>query len=77
MRIGNVIIDTDNMNSTELATIIHELRTIRARKLKEETLLNGLKELLHEAASEGFFFTTDTNILRVDGVHIWEEAEKH
>ena len=31
MRIGRIIIDTDNMTTDELATIIRELRDIRIR----------------------------------------------
>jgi len=77
MRIGNVIIDTDNMTTVELTDIIHELREIRSRKLKEESLLNGMKELLQKAADEGFYFTAEFNVLRKDEIHIWDEPECH
>ena len=56
MRIGRIIIDTDNMTTDELATIIRELRDIRARKLKAEELKNRMLELIADAKENGFTF---------------------
>ena len=35
MRIGRVMIDTDNMDIEEIDTLIKEFKKIRARKVKE------------------------------------------
>ena len=74
MRIGRTIIDTDNMTADELTAIIHELREIRSRKLKAETLVNGLKELLAEANSEGFAFVDKDfgNVINADELELWD-----
>lgn len=74
MRIGRTIIDTDNMTADELTTIIHELREIRSRKLKAETLMNGIKELIAEARSEGFEFVDKDfgNCIRADELELWD-----
>ena len=56
MRIGRTIIDTDNMTAEELATIIRELRNIRARKLKAEELKNRMLVLIADAKENGFTF---------------------
>lgn len=77
MRIGNVIIDTDNMTADEVSTIIRELREIRSRKIEQESLINGMKELLQRAADNNFYFTADFNVLRPSEIQIWEEPELH
>lgn len=59
MRIGRTIIDTDNMSADELATIMRELRDIRARKLKADELNNRMNELLAEAKENNFIFIND------------------
>lgn len=59
MRIGNVVIDTDSMTARELGVIITELRTIRARKLKQEELYERMGMLLEEAEKNKFAFVDD------------------
>ena len=56
MRIGRIMIDTDNMTTDELSIIIRELREIRARKLKAEEMTSRMKDLLAEAKEAGFTF---------------------
>ena len=56
MRIGRMMIDTDNMTTDELTTIINDLRKIRSRKAEAESLKRKLDELLTEAAANGFAF---------------------
>ena len=56
MRIGRIMIDTDNMTTEELDIIIRELRGIRARKLKAEELKNRMLELIADAKENGFTF---------------------
>ena len=56
MRIGRIIIDTDNMSIQDMDVIIKELRGIRARKLKAEELKNQMRELIADAKENGFSF---------------------
>ena len=56
MRIGRIIIDTDNMSIEDMTTVIHEMRAIRARKLKAEELKNRMLELIADAKQNGFTF---------------------
>ena len=56
MRIGRMIIDTDNMSIEDMDTIIREMRAIRARKLKAEELKNRMLELIANAKENGFTF---------------------
>ena len=56
MRIGRMIIDTDNMSIEDMDTIIREMRSIRARKLKAEELKSRMLELIADAKENGFTF---------------------
>ena len=56
MRIGRVIIDTDNMSIEDMNAIICEIRAIRARKLKAEELKDRMRELIADAKENGFTF---------------------
>lgn len=56
MRIGRIMIDTDNMSIEDMDTIIKEMRAIRARKLKAEELKTRMIELIEEAKDNGFTF---------------------
>lgn len=56
MRIGRMMIDTDNMSIEDMDTIIKELRVIRARKLKAEELKTRMLELIADAKENGFTF---------------------
>lgn len=56
MRIGRMMIDTDNLSIVDMDTIIKELRAIRARKLKAEELKARMLELLTDAKENGFTF---------------------
>lgn len=56
MRIGRIIIDTDNMSIEDMTTVIREMRAIRARKLKAEELKSRMLELIDDAKANGFTF---------------------
>lgn len=56
MRIGRIIIDTDNMTVEEMDCIINEMSKIRNRKKKAEQYMRELTELLNEAKADGFTF---------------------
>lgn len=56
MRIGRMMIDTDNLSIEDMDTIIKELRVIRARKLKAEELKSRMLELIADAKENGFTF---------------------
>lgn len=60
MRIGRVIIDTDNMSDEEMTTIINELRAIRTRKREEAMLRKRMNDLILEAKEQGFTFIDNT-----------------
>lgn len=57
MKIGKVMIDTDNMSIEELTTIINDLRTIRDRKREAEVLRKRMNDLILEAKERGWGFT--------------------
>lgn len=56
MRIGRIIIDTDNMSVEDMDVIIKELNAIRTRKLKANELKNRMIELITDAKENGFTF---------------------
>ena len=56
MRIGRIMIDTDEMSVEELTTIINELHNIRHRRERKEQFSRSMTELLTKAANEGFTF---------------------
>lgn len=56
MRIGRIIIETNEMSIDELDTIIRELRAVRARKIKAAELKNRMLELITDAKDNGFTF---------------------
>lgn len=56
MRIGRMMIDTDNLSIEDMDAIIKELRAIRARKLKAEELKTRMLELIADAKENGFTF---------------------
>lgn len=56
MRIGRMMIDTDNLSIEDMDTIIKELRAVRARKLKAEELKSRMLELIADAKENGFTF---------------------
>lgn len=60
MRIGKIVIDTDDMTVDELTTIIVELRKIRTRKQRKEELQEKMNSLISEAQQEGFLFIDNT-----------------
>ena len=54
MRIGKVIIDTDNMTYEEVDIILQELREIRKRKGEAKTCKTRMRNMVEEAFDCGF-----------------------
>lgn len=75
MRIGKIMIDTDNMNEEELKTIINELSIIRARKREKATLRTRMNDLILEAKEKGFTFIDNACgcVREVDDFTLYDE----
>jgi hypothetical protein len=75
MRIGKVMIDTDNMSIEELTTLITEFRKIRARKQMELDFKTRMNELILEAKEHGFTFIDDACgfVREVDDCTLYDE----
>lgn len=56
MRIGKIMIDTDNMSIEELTMVINELRETRKRKEQARELQMKMNALILEAKEQGFTF---------------------
>lgn len=69
MRIGRIMIDTDNMTVEELTVIINDLRAIRKRKAEKESFENEMKLLILRAKENGFTF------LDKDYGNVWQEND--
>lgn len=69
MRIGRIMIDTDNMTVEELTVIINDLRAIRKRKAETESFENEMKLLILRAKENGFTF------LDKDYGNVWQEND--
>lgn len=54
MRIGKVIIDTDNMTLTEINQLMSELREIRKRKDQAHDCRLRMKNAVEESQERGF-----------------------
>ena len=78
MRIGRVIIDTDNMDIEEIDTLIKEFKKIRARKVKERELVNRLNELIADATVSGFAFAEKDfgQVLREGDFVLYDECKE-
>ena len=75
MRIGRVMIDTDNMNDEEMTTIINNLRAIRTRKREEVVFRKRMNDLILEAKENGFTFIDNTCgfVREVDDFTLYDE----
>ena len=78
MRIGRVMIDTDNMDIEEIDVLIKEFKKIRARKVKERELVNRLNELIADATVSGFVFTDKDfgQVLREGDFVLYDECKE-
>jgi hypothetical protein len=74
MRIGNVILDTDNMSIDEISGLIKELRNIRDRKAHERNLKEALTNLLNDAHENKFDFVMAQTgeVLRAEDIVVWD-----
>lgn len=75
MRIGNIILDTDNMEIEEMGNLINELKKIKSRKIRAQQLKNSYNELIAAAEEDGFTFI-DKNfrfVREVDDIEILDE----
>jgi len=75
MRIGKVMIDTDNMSIEELTTLITEFRKIRTRKQMELDFKTRMNELILEAKEHGFTFIDNACgfVREVDDCTLYDE----
>lgn len=75
MRIGKVMIDTDNMSDEELTLIINDLRAIRTRKREEAILRKHMNDLILEAKEKGFTFIDNACgfVREVDDFTLYDE----
>ena len=75
MRIGKIMIDTDNMSEEELRTIINKLCNIRARKHEEAMLRVRMNDLIQDAKRKGFTFIDNTCgfVREVDDFTLYDE----
>lgn len=75
MRIGKIMIDTDNMSDEELTTIINNLRAIRSRKREESILRKHMNDLILEAKEKGFTFIDNACgfVREVDDFTLYDE----
>lgn len=56
MRIGRMMVDTDEMTIDELTILINDLRKIRARKQQIADFINRMDATIREAKEEGLVF---------------------
>lgn len=56
MRIGKIMIDTDNMTGDEIGSLISALEAVHARKTREENFRKQMNHLIEQAKKEGFTF---------------------
>ena len=56
MRVGKIMIDTDNMTSDEIGSIINALEAIHARKTRAENYRKQMNHIIERAKAEGFTF---------------------
>jgi hypothetical protein len=75
MRIGKIMIDTDNMSDEELTTIINNLRAIRTRKREEAILRKDMNDLILKAKDNGFTFIDNACgfVREVDDFTLYDE----
>ena len=74
MRIGRVIIDTDNMCAEELRILEREIRAIRKRREEAESFKARMNSLLEEAREAGFDFIDKDfgNVIRPVDVDLYD-----
>lgn len=56
MRIGRMMVDTDEMTIDELTILINDLRKIRKRKQQVADFINRMDATIREAKAEGLVF---------------------
>lgn len=75
MRIGKIMIDTDNMSIEELTMVINELRETRKRKEQARELQMKMNALILEAKEQGFTFIDNACgfVREVDDFTLYDE----
>ena len=78
MRIGNVIIDTDNMTYDEVQAIMTELRGIRDRKGKARDCKIRLQNAIEVSKENGFTYCNQYTgeILKADDWDVYDEMHE-
>lgn len=56
MRVGKIMIDTDNMTGDEIGSLISALEAVHARKTRAENYRKQMNHIIERAKAEGFAF---------------------
>lgn len=56
MKVGKIMIDTDNMSTEEIGSLISALEAVHARKTRVERYRNQMNHVIERAKAEGFTF---------------------
>lgn len=77
MRIGNVILDTDNMTLSEINQLVNELREIRKRKEQAHDCKLRMKNAVEESKDRGFRYINRYTgaIFNADDWCVYDEAQ--
>lgn len=75
MRVGKIMIDTDNMSPDEIGSLISALEVVHARKTRAESYHKQMNRLIEKAKAEGFtFIDKDYGFVReVDDFTVFDE----
>jgi hypothetical protein len=77
MRIGNVIIDTDNMTYNEVDQLVQELRAIRKRKSEASACRHRMKDAVEQSKEYGFRYVNryTGEIFNADDWWVYDEEQ--
>lgn len=78
MRIGSVILDTDNMSVEDVNVLINQLKQVRARKSEARSYKQRLASMLEGMKEEGFTFCSQYTgeVLKAEDWLVYDEHEK-
>ena len=77
MRIGNVILDTDNMTYSEVDQLVQELRAIRKRKSEARACRHRMKDAVEQSKEYGFRYVNQYTgeIFNADDWWVYDEEQ--
>ena len=78
MRIGNVILDTDNMSVQDMDVLIKELKLIRERKGEARGYKQRLGTIIENMRDEGFTFCSKHTgeVLNANDYVVFDDREQ-